>query len=635
MTFFNPTSPLSTRKASVPGAGGLSVRILLSRLALWLAGGVIDARRPEHANAVMEQSRGRAVMVGFMMLVAFSIVAVRLVDVMLLRTPDQTADEADVSAPAVADASASPVVPAPAAWRADITDRNGGILATTISCPSMYADPVAISDPVGTTNRLMQVLPSLDYSTTLARLTAKGRMVWVERHLTPTQRQTIHDLGLPGIDFRDEPCRLYPTGNLASHIVGYTNIDQVGQAGLEKQFDKFLNDGQPVELSLDMRLQHILRRELQANVEQYSAVGGSGIVMDIYTGELLAMVSLPDFDPNERHDPNDEALFNRNTLGRYELGSVFKIFNTALALESGKVKLSDTFDTAGPVRIGRFTIHDFHPVNYWMNVPEIFEKSSNIGSLRMVQVVGRDLQQRFLGRLGMTRPATLELPELANVTAPPRWGEVESWTISYGHGIAVTPLHLVAGVSAMVNGGTLVTPTLLKQTSAVPVGQRIIAQKTSDTVRRLMRLVVTGGAGLADAPGYLVGGKTGTAEKATAGGYAHKALISSFIGAFPITKPRYVVFVMLDEPQGNKSSYGYATGGWVAAPVVSRLVAQMGPLYGLPPESEDDPAVRAALALSVPPTNADTGAHGPQPHQLLPAPDNPDGAQGGATLVSF
>jgi cell division protein FtsI (penicillin-binding protein 3) len=596
-----------------------------TRLAIWFAGGAVSSNGDAAVTQkILGRSRARAIWGGFLFLLGFFVVAVRLVEVMAVGADVDTAPRQ----------LAARVAPMPA--RADIVDRNGAVLATTVACPSMFADALKVADPVGTAAKIMKVLPRMDHARLVQHLSSKNRKVWLERRLTPVQQQQIHELGLPGIGFDNEDCRIYPDGNLASHLLGYTDIENSGQAGLERQFDGVLRNGQTLRLSVDMRVQNLLHRELQASITEFQAIGGAGVIMDAHSGEVLALVSLPDFDPHARIDPKDDRMFNRVTKGAYELGSVFKIFNTALALESGKVRLSDEFDTAHPIRIGRFTIRDFHPVRFWMNVPGIFVESSNIGSIRMVQVVGRQEQQRFLTSLGMTRNTTLELPELAEIHPPRRWGEVESWTISFGHGIAVTPLHLAAGVAAMVNGGTTVDPTLLRRTEQAPVGTRVVSTKTSQSIRQLMRALVVDGQGLADAPGYLVGGKTGTADKPKAGGYAKSARISSFAGAFPMHDPRYVIFVTLDEPQASSRTFGYATGGWVAAPVVGRVVGQLGPMLGMAPFNPDDPMIVKALTLPVQPTTAETARARP-PERSSPAsvPSQAALDVGGATLASF
>ncbi len=323
-------------------------------------------------------------------------------------------------------------------------------------------------------------------------------------------------------------------------------------------------------------------------MQTFKSVGAAGVIMDVRTGELIAMVSLPDFDPNEPGAAPDDARFNRVTLGVYEMGSTFKIFNTAMALEAGSTSLAGGYDASHPIQIARFTITDYHAQKRWLSVPEIFMYSSNIGSVRMALDAGTPAQRSFLDRLGMLKPVKLELPEVGRPHIPMPWRPINTMTISFGHGISVSPLHLVAGTAAVVNGGIYVPPTVLKrEPGEVPPGERVLSLKTSESMRKLFRLVVEQGTGReAAVPGYMVGGKTGTAEKAGRGGYREKALISSFVAAFPINDPEYVVLVMLDEPQGTKATHGFATAGWTAAPTTGRIIGRVGPLLGMMPVDE-------------------------------------------------
>jgi cell division protein FtsI (penicillin-binding protein 3) len=313
-------------------------------------------------------------------------------------------------------------------------------------------------------------------------------------------------------------------------------------------------------------------------------------VLDAETGEVVAMASLPSFDPARPGEADSDALFNRASLGVYEMGSVFKIFTTAMALDQGAVSLQDGYDVSRPIRVARFTIRDFKPKNRWLSVPEIFIYSSNIGTVQMAMESGTPAQQAFLGNLGLTRTAQIEVPEVGQPMVPSPWREINTMTISYGHGLAVSPLQMVSAVAAVVNGGDLVPATLLKRDGRESiVVQHVLSPGTSRDMRWLMRLAVQNGTGrMADAPGYLVGGKTGTADKLRGRRYARNARIASFIGAFPMDRPRYVVFAMVDEPKGNKSTYGYATGGWVAAPLVRRVIERMGPLLGIQPKAQDE-----------------------------------------------
>jgi cell division protein FtsI (penicillin-binding protein 3) len=358
----------------------------------------------------------------------------------------------------------------------------------------------------------------------------------------------------------------------------------------------------PLRLSIDIRLQHILHEELSAAVEEFGAIGGTGIVMDVRSGEVLSLISLPDFNPNQPGTANEKTLFNRATLGAYEMGSTFKIFNTAMALDGGTSRMASVYDVSKKIHIGRFTISDYHTIRHPITLPEVFMHSSNIGSVKMALEAGTERQRAFFARLGMLRAPSIEIPEVAGPLVPSPWREINTMTIAFGHGMSVTPLHLATGVSAMVNGGIFRQATVVKRPEgSAPAGQQVISPRTSDQMRRLMRLVIEQGTGTkAAAPGYLVGGKTGTAEKVAGHSYARKALISSFVGAFPIHDPQYVVLAMIDEPHGTKKTFGFATGGWVAAPVVSRVVSRMAPILGVEPIDENAPEIRRAVAIDMP-----------------------------------
>lgn len=544
-----------------------------------------------HGTPALEQGRHRLVVTAAMFALAFGAVGLKLLDATVLSRGGE---------PAVARAAGAK---APTS-RADIVDRNGVLLASSLTTESLFADPKLVIDPKEAARRLTEVLDVKEQDV-LAELQSDKRFVWIKRNLTPRQVYEVNRLGIPGLAFQREERRIYPQGNLAAHVVGFSGVDNVGLMGIEQAFDRRLKENQePLRLSIDVRLQHILRREVQTAIDDFQAIGGAGMVMDVKTGELLAMISLPDFDPHNPPPPQEQQdldpRFNRNTLGVYEMGSTFKIFNTALALESGRVKLRDMFDATRPIRIGRFTISDFHPENRWMNVVDVFKHSSNIGSVRMAEQVGPVAQKEFMTKLGFTRPASLELPEMGWPIIPNPWRDVNMMTISFGHGMSVSPVHLVTAAAGVVNGGIMHPATLLKRDRDAEIpGTRIVSEQTSDTLRKLMRVVVTEGtAKMADAPGYLVGGKTGTAEKVKNGGYARKALISSFLGVFPMNDPKYVVYVMVDEPKGNKKSFGYATGGWVGAPTGGRIVAQAGPLLGVRPQDAQSPEIIHALAIN-------------------------------------
>ena len=539
------------------------------------------------AQQSLETSHTRLIITGALFCLAFMVIGARLVEVAGLKSGgtrlarNHAAERIETS-------------------RADIVDRNGVLLATTLVTPSLFANPKQIQDAHGVARKLVGVLPDLDESEVFAKLASDKSFVWLKRQLTPRQELAVNRLGIPGLQFQDEERRIYPKGNLTAHVVGYTGIDNKGLAGMERGLDEVLRDHhRPAALSIDVRLQYILRDEIARQIADFNAIGGMGLIMDVNTGEVLALVSLPDFDPNNLSTATPETTFNRATLGIYEMGSTFKIFNTAMALEAHTATLASSYDATQPLHIGRFTIHDDHAQRRWLTVPEIFEYSSNIGSARMAVEAGTEQQRQFLGRLGLLKAPAFELPEIGAPLVPSPWHEVNTMTVAFGHGISVSPLQMATAVSAVVNGGVLHRATLIKHPSGyAPLGQQVLSAQTSEDMRRLLRLVVEHGTGtMAEAPGYLVGGKTGTAEKVAGHTYAHKALLSSFIGAFPITDPRYLVMISIDEPHGNKQSAGFATGGWAAAPGVGRVVQRMAPLMGIQPLDEDSPEIRRSLMV--------------------------------------
>jgi len=543
----------------------------------------------------IDTARTRLLIGGALMAAAFFVVGVRLFDVVVFNANDN-----------LRRAAAREIVRPSTMSRADIVDRNGTLLATNLRTASLYANPHKISDPDIAAARIAQVLPDVSEEVLAAKLAADKSFVWVRRNLTPRQKFLVNHLGIPGLDFQDEEQRVYPHGHLAAHIVGFTNVDNVGIAGIEQSMDAAIAGAkEPLRLSVDIRVQQILRQELAAQIEKFKAIGGGGIVMDVRSGEVVAMVSLPDFDPNAPAQAPDETRFNRITLGVYELGSVFKIFNHAIALETGAATLTKRYDATKPIRISRFRISDFHAENRWLTVPEIFEHSSNIGSAKMALDIGTEAQRNYLGHLGLLRRTSIELPEQAQPMYPAQWREINTMTIAYGHGIAVSPLQLASAVAATVNGGILRPATLIRARTPETGGVQVFSAETSDKMRRLLRLVVEKGTGKnAEAPGYLVGGKTGTAEKQVNGSYKRNALISSFVGVFPANAPRFVVYAMLDEPKGIKESYGYATGGWTAAPVVGSVITRMAPLFAITPFDKEAPEIVRALTVNVAATPA-------------------------------
>ena len=543
------------------------------------------------AKQVIESSRGRLTLAAGVFAIAFAVVGMRLVDLALSKPAH---DAREIELPRANDSVGY------AADRADIVDRTGALVATSVPTASLYADPRDILDPHEAVAKLQTVLPDIKGENLEARLSVEGRsFVWIKRNLTPRQQYEINRLGIPGFYFQREDKRIYPHGSLMAHVVGFADVDGKGLGGVEQAIESRIKGSQTaVELSIDLRLQHIVRQELQAAITEFSAIGGGGVIMDVRTGELLAMVSLPDFDPNAPGSAPADNRFNRNTLGLYEMGSTFKTFAIAMALDAGTATMRSSYDAREPIKISRFAINDDHAQKRWLTVPEVFKHSSNIGAAKIALEVGAEGQKAFMRKLGMLDPVQLELPELGKPKYPRDWRPINVMTISFGHGLSVTPIHLVSSVATVVNGGILHPPTLLKRREGEPVpGRQVLKASTSDNMRRLMRLVVEDGTGKkSEAPGYWIGGKTGTAEKVSRGGYKKSARLSSFVAAFPIHDPRYAVVIMVDEPKGTKKTSGFATGGWVAAPVVQRVVQRMGPLVGLPPVDET-PEIRRLLSV--------------------------------------
>ncbi|WP_200371969.1 peptidoglycan D,D-transpeptidase FtsI family protein [Rhodovibrio salinarum] len=535
----------------------------------------MDGTRKE----VLETGRTRLLVAGIVFAVAFSAISVRVLELAVL------------SGGAARDLATRADGAPPAQTRADIVDRNGHVLATTLPVASLYADPREVNDPAKVANLLAPILTESTAAELQALLDSTKHFVWLERKLTPRQQYKINRLGIPALRFQESEQRFYPYGELTAHAVGYTNVDGKGIAGIEQSFNQLLKDSnQPLQLSLDVRVQHILMEELRAKMEEFEGIGAAGLVMDVRTGELLAMGSLPTFDPHEPGRASDDATFNRATLGIYEMGSTFKIFSIAAALEAHSVKLFDKFDVSEPLHKAGFTIRDYKQKDGKLTVPQIFMYSSNIGTAKIAMQMGKEVQQTTLRDLGLTRPVNLELPEIGTPMVPHPWRDISTVTVSYGHGIAVNAVQLASAVSATVNGGHRHSPTLLRRDPEdVGAGKTVFSAKTSEQMRQLMRLVVEYGTGKnADAYGYRVGGKTGTADKQKNGRYSN-AKISSFVGAFPMDDPRYVVFAMVDEPKGQEHTFGYATGGWVAAPVVKNVIERMGPMLGIQPHPANMP----------------------------------------------
>ncbi len=488
------------------------------------------------------------------------------------------------------------------ASRPDIVDRNGEVLATDIKSASLFAEPRRIIDADEAVEQLVSVLPGLDFNRTYQRLTSGAGFAWLQREITPRQQNAIQKLGIPGIGFRTEKRRFYPGGPTASHILGLVDIDNRGIAGIEKYIDDQgladllaagMTDGmelKPVQLSIDLRVQHILRDELAQAMDRYKAIAAGGIILDVDTGEVAAMASLPDYDPNNPFNALEKDRLNRMSAGVFEMGSTFKTFTTAMALDSGKVTLKDSFDASKPISIARFRISDYRGKNRVLTVPEIFIYSSNIGTAKMADVVGVEGHRAFLQRLGLLDRVHTELPEVAKPTEPSEWKKLHSITISFGHGMATTPLQTAVATAALLNGGRLIPPTFLRRSRAEAdsLAQQVVRPETSAAMRYLFRLNVEKGSGRrAEAPGYMVGGKTGTAEKVVNGRYVSGKRFNAFLAGFPSNAPRYVVLVILDEPQPESPGVG-ATAGLNAAPTVGRIIRRAAPLLGVKPEFGHD-----------------------------------------------
>ncbi len=484
------------------------------------------------------------------------------------------------------------------ASRPDIVDRNGEVLATDINTASLYAEPRRIVDADEALEKLLTVLPDLNIEQTYNRLQSDAGFIWLRRQLSPRQQQAIMQLGIPGIGFRTEKRRFYPGGATASHIVGLVNVDNKGIAGMEKYIDDqgladlqatglaVAKDLEPVRLSIDLRVQHVVRDEIVRAMESYRALSAGAVVMDVRTGEVLAMASVPDFDPNNPYNAHDKDRLNRMSAGVYEMGSTIKSFTTAMALDSGKVTMESRFDATRPIVVGGRRIRDFHGKGRVLTVPEVFIYSSNIGSAKEADVVGIEGHREFLYRLGLLSRMDTELPEVARPTEPKVWKKVHSITAAFGHGFSTTPLQTAVGVSALVNGGYLMPPTFLirNQDQAMASATKVVSDYTVDGMRYLYNLNAEKGSGKrGTVPGYRVGGKTGTAEKVVNGRYSNEKNFNAFVAVFPMDNPQYIVLTVIDEPKRENSTRS-ATAGVTAAPLASNIIRRSAAMLGVKPD---------------------------------------------------
>lgn len=490
-------------------------------------------------------------------------------------------------------------------YRLDIMDRNNNLLAVNLPSASLYANPKKVIEPELAARQLHSVMPSLGFGEILHKLKSDKNFVWIKRDLTPQEYQKIYNLGLPGFEFEREQKRIYTYGNLLSHVIGYVGRDLKGLAGIEKYFEKFLTEQQEVEdrrdfgnslrLSIDVRVQNILSAEMDRTIKKFSAKGAAGIVVDPNNGEILALVSKPDFDPHYPGKASPERLFNMATQGVYEMGSGMKSLTMAIGFDTKAISIRDAYDLSY-MRVSGFQVKDTHPMKGWQSVPQIFLKSSNIGVAQIMLEIGRDNLADYLRKLNMLDKLDIELPERGRPLFPPssRWTDLSLVTMSYGYGLSASPLHFVQAMVPVVNGGILYPLTLLKRDEKKEAkGSRVFTEETSASMRKLMRLGISKGTGgKAEVKGYYAGGKTGTAEIAHAGKYDKNRRMSSFFGIIPATKPKYIVYVIYNEPKGIKETFGFAGGGWVAAPTAGVVFEKLAALYGMEKLDEDSPEVQ-------------------------------------------
>ena len=584
-------------------------------------------------RAALDRTRNRLVFTAGGFFLLFGAVAAKLTSATIIYPMAPSRAEMRPLVPADPGPTSPDSVPMAAGGphtRATILDRNGEILAISLPTAALFANPKEMIDTADAARKLKQVLPRMDEKAAAQRLASAKQFVYLERQITPNEELAINALGIPGVYFQPGEKRRYPLGRVAAQVLGGVDVDSRGVAGAERAFDKRLeSETGPLRLSIDVRVQGVMRDELEKSKDEFHAIGACGIVMDVRTGEVIAMVSLPDYDANAFGDTPPDDRFNRAVTGMFEPGSTFKLQTAAMALDFGSAHIWDEFDAAHNIHIGRFTIQDYKGKHRFLYLPEVLAYSSNLGAAHVALGVGAQRQQTWLQAMGMFKKVGVELPEAGWPIVPPRanWKEAATMTVGFGHGIAVSPLHVVRGTAALANGGIVLQPTILAHdpTDPLPVGRRIMNPSTSNTVRKMMRLVVTDGYGKpADIPGYFVGGKTGTAEKVGAGGrYKKHANVSAFMSVFPMNAPRYAVYFMLDEPVGNKETGGYATAGAVSAPGAGRVIARIAPMLGLFPQIQDMAAIQAGLVIPMQPARGSgepTGTGSPlDPPPMPPA----------------
>lgn len=491
---------------------------------------------------------------------------------------------------------------APTNYRKEIIDRNGILLAINLPAASLYANPKKLLDAKEAATTLSEILPDLDKNKLLQDFTSNRSFVWIKRDLTSKQKNDVNHLGLPGIYFEEEEKRVYTHGNIFSHLIGYVSRDNEGQAGLEKSYDQFLknnSNNDPLKLTLDSRLQSILGEELDKTIKTYSAEGAAAMIFDPHTGEVLACMSKPDFNPHFPGRATEAELFNSYATGVYELGSIMKIINMAVGLDTKKIALNDAYDTT-TMRVSGYNIKDWHQSKGWHSVPEIFLKSSNVGTTQMMWEIGKEDYKKYITKLGLLKKLDIEIPEKGRpiIQDDSKWTDLTMATLSYGYAMSITPLHFANAMVPIINGGTAL-PIHFVQKKEKLVGEKIIDEQTSKDIHKLLYLTATKGtARKSYVKGYYVGGKSGTANKIVDGKYAeNSARISSMLNIFPANDPKYVIFIMLDNPKPTKETFGYATAGWTVAPMVKNIITRMVALYGMSPYDEKDENIKNQLHI--------------------------------------
>ncbi|MDO9639745.1 MAG: penicillin-binding protein 2 [Pseudotabrizicola sp.] len=556
-------------------------------------------RHEQSRDASRSRAEVRLLILGFTFFVAFSAIGARMGIVATTQAaePRSFASGAEILA-----------------QRADITDRNGRVLATNMLTHALYAHPKDMVDPARVAGELAAIFPEMKADDLTRRFTDGRRFMWLRKVLSPEQMQAVHDIGDPGLLFGPREMRLYPNGTLAAHVLGGTSFgaegvnsaEVIGTAGVERAMDARLRDpalsATPLELSIDLTVQAAVEEILDAGITMMNAKGGAAIIMDVKTGEILSLASLPAFDPNNRPnpvlpkdaEPGDSPLFNRAVQGVYELGSTFKIFAIAQAMELGLVGPDTMVDGDAPMQWGKHRIREFQNKNYGplLTVTDVIVKSSNVGTARLALQIGGLRQQAFLKSLGFFEATPIELTEApgAKPLLPARWPDIVTITTSYGHGMSASPLHLAAAYATIANGGITVKPTIIKQTGPRP-GVRVMREDVADASVKMLRAVVTKGtASMAEVPGYEVAGKTGTADKPKrTGGYYKDKVINTFASVFPASDPRYVVLVTLDEPVETSGTEPRRTAGWTSVPVAAEITRRIAPLLDIRPMVEAPP----------------------------------------------